>query len=164
MRRLTQLLAGLLLAGAVMVLSASAPLAKGPGPAAPPLPKSILGLTVGKEDITKTLAQDPRELYVNGVWLYSLRQGRELMATLELGKFRSNSPWKSADFDLSLAGQLGSSQPAVIRLEGLPVYVATARGLEIASWYRHGYMSILAIRATYKDPKDLLRQVLEVGP
>lgn len=137
------------------------PLAKAQQPA-PKLPRTIQGLTVKQEDISKTVAQDTRQLYVSGVWLFSLRKGKELMATIEIGKFDSTAPWKSSDFDISLANQLGGSVPAVIRVDGVPVYVSTTRGLELVSWFRGGYMYILGIRNTYPSPKDLLRKALEV--
>jgi hypothetical protein len=148
---------------AVLALQVT-PQAKTSPPSAPGLPAKIHGLSVKQENITKTLEEDRRELYVDGVWLYSLRQGTELMATLEIGHFRSNAPWRSSDFDLSLAGQLGGSVPAVARLDGTPVYVSTARGLNLLAWDRNGYLLILGIRSTYKQPKELLRDAMAVSP
>lgn len=154
-------------AGLALTLAPVTPLAKNnlaPPPAAPNLPATVLGLGVTKEDVAKTVAQDHRPLYVTGVWMYSLRQGKELMATLEIGKFRSDAPWQSGDFSLSLADQLGGSVPAVSRLGGVPVYISSARGVQIVSWSRAGYLNILAIRNTFRLPKDLVRQLLEVAP
>jgi hypothetical protein len=165
MRRRLLVGAGAALVATVAVLALPvSPLAKANPPAGPKLPATIQGLTVKREDITKTLKEDRRQLYVDGVWLYSLRQGKELMATVELGRFRSVAPWQDSTFDLSLAGQLGGSVPAVVRVDGTPVYISTTHGLQLASWERHGYLVIVGIRNSYKSPKDLLRQVLEVTP
>ena len=159
-----RLLVALVAAGLAAAAFQVSPLAKTSAPSVPHLPGSVHGLTVQRENITKTLAEDRRSLYVDGVWLYSLRQGKELMATLEVAHFKSDAPWRSQDFDLSLAGQLGGSVPAVARLEGTPVYISTARGLNLLAWDRNGYLLILGIRNTYKSPKELLRDAMAVSP
>ena len=168
MRRFSALLAtALLIVGVALIVAPAMPLAKSnpaPAPAAPKLPATILGLSVTQENIKNALAQETRELYVHGVWLYSLRQGKELMATLEIGKFQSSAPWQSSDFDISLAYQLGGSVPEVARVNGVPMYFSTARGIQLVAWFHGGYMYILAIRNTYTFPKDLLRQVLGATP
>ena len=168
MRRFFGLLAtALLIVGVALIVSPAVPLAKtnpAPAPAAPKLPAKVLGLSVTQENIKGALAQETRELYVRGVWLYSLRQGKELMATLEIGTFQSSAPWRSSDFDISLANQLGGSLPAVARVDGVPVYFSTARGVQLVAWFRGGYMYVLAIRNTYTFPKDLLRQLLGATP
>lgn len=140
------------------------PLAKTSPPAAPALPASVQGLKITPENVSKTLAGEQRQLYTDGIWLYSLRSGKELMATLEVGHFKSDSPYRSSDFDLSLATQLGGSVPVVLRLGGRPVYVSTTRGLELLTWFKDGYLEILAVRSTYTAPKTLLRDLLEAAP
>jgi hypothetical protein len=164
-RRLRRLgAAGVLAAFLSVAAWQVSPLAKTTTPAAPALPATIQGLKVGQENVSKTLAEDRRALYVDGVWLYSLRQGKELMATLEVARFKSTAPWRSSGYDLSLANQLGGSIPAVLRLDGRPVYVSTTRGLELITWFKDGYLDILAVRSTYNSPKSLLRAVIAVAP
>jgi len=165
MKRALRLLAAGLLAAAVSIsVWQVSPLAKTNTPSAPVLPASIQGLKLSQENVSKTLAEGRRTLYSDGIWLYSLRQGKELMATLEVVHFKSDAPWKSQSFDLSLANQLGGSVPAVLRLRGRPVYVSTTRGLELLTWFKNGYLNILAVRSNYTAPKTLLRDVIEAAP
>jgi len=128
------------------------------------VPATLQGLGVHRENITGTLGQDRRVLWVDQVGLYSLRRGKELEATLEVGRFTASAPWQSPDFDQTLAGQLGTTTPAVARLGGVRVYIGTTRGLGLVSWFRSGYMFILGIRTTYATPKELIRRALELRP
>lgn len=128
------------------------------------VPASLQGLHVQRENVTATLAQDKRSLWVDEVSLYSLRRGKELQGTLEVARFRTSAPWRSADFQASLAGQLGTSTPVVARLGGRRVFITTTRGLALATWFRNGWMLILGVRTSYATPKDLIRDALEMSP
>jgi hypothetical protein len=128
------------------------------------VPATLQGLRVQRENVTATLAQDRRALWVDQVGLYTLRRGKELQATLQVARFRAAAPWQSADFDESLAGQLGTATPVVARLDGVRVYITATRGLGLAAWFRNGWMFVLGIRATYPTPRELIRAALAVHP
>jgi hypothetical protein len=128
------------------------------------VPSTLRGLTVQPENVAGTLAQDRRALWVDEVRLYSLRHGKELDGTLEVARFTASAPWRSPDFDLSLAGQLGASTPVVVELGGVRVYVTGSRGLQFAAWFERGWMLVLGIRTTDAQPKELIRQALELKP
>jgi hypothetical protein len=128
-------------------------------------PDTMVGLDVKKEDVAKVLATDKRALYVDRVGLYSFReQSKLLQATLEIAHFRSGTPSNTQNFQLSVVGNVGSSVPIIVRVGDKPVYVTTKKGLLIAIWFKDDYMIALAIRNTYKQPKQLLRQALEINP
>jgi hypothetical protein len=128
-------------------------------------PTTMLGLTVKKEDIAKKLAGETRALYVDRVALYSLRDPTNLLeATVEIGHFRGGTQWASTDFQMQIAQGLGSSLPVLVRLGSTVVYLTSSKGLSLAIWYDQGYMFVLAIRSTFKQPKELLRQSLAINP
>lgn len=131
----------------------------------PTLPDTILGLKVAREDVSKTITEDHRALYVDDISLYSLREPTSLLeATLQLGRFKKDAPWTSNDFQLSMVGQLGTSVPIVVRAASQRVYITTTKGLTIAVWFRNAHLFVLSIRTAYKHPKELLRQALGVRP
>ena len=174
-RRLCGMAAALCLLLVTATISASAA-SPSPSPSASPStganpqhgpPSKVLGLDVQKEDITKTLAgnTDKRALYVDRVGLFSFREPSKLLeATLEIAHFRSNAPWSSSDFQSTIVGVLSASTPIVVRVEGIPVYVTTSKGLTIGVWFRSGFMMALSIRNTYTAPKELLRISLGINP
>jgi hypothetical protein len=128
------------------------------------VPASLQGLRVQRENITSTLESDRRALWVDQVALYTLRHGRELQGTLQVARFKPSAPWQSSSFDESLADQVGTQQPVVARLGGIPVYITVTRGLGLATWFRDGWMLILGIRTSYTSPKQLIRDALELKP
>lgn len=127
-------------------------------------PEQVLGLTVVKEDIAKTLAGDKRALYVDRVGLYSYREQKLLQATLEIARFRKGFDTQSENFRQTVVGHLGGSLPIVVRVGSERVYITTSKGLVLAIWFKDGYMMTLAIRATYTAPKQLIRESVAVNP
>lgn len=128
-------------------------------------PPTMLGLNVKKEDISKLLATEKRPLYTDEVGLFSLReQSNLLQATMEISHFRNDQRWSSSDFQLSIVGRLGSSVPIQVRLGAKTVYLTSSKGLALAIWFDRQFMMTLSIRNSYKTPKELLRQALEVNP
>jgi len=128
-------------------------------------PPEVLGLTVQKEDLSKTLAGEKRPLYVDRVGLYSFREPNKLLqGTLQIAHFRPDAPSGSSDFQLSIVGHLGNSLPIVVRVGSQPVYITTSKGLVLAVWFHKGYMLALSIRRSYGQPKELLRQALAIDP
>ncbi len=168
-KRIRVILALSLLLSVVPTIPASAAGTATPTPSAAQAqhgpPATMLSLNVKKEDIAKVLAGETRALYVDRVALYSLRETSNLLeATIEIGHFRSGTQWASEDFQLSIVGQLGSSVPVLVRVGSNIVYLTSSKGLTIAIWYGGGYMLALAIRNTFTQPKELLRQALEINP
>lgn len=163
MRRLLGLLLGLMVVAATT--GAASPSVTGNGSVHHGPPDQVLGLMVQKEDLTKTLAAEKRPLYVDRVGLYSFREPSKLLeGTLQISHFRHSAPYTSNDFQVAIVGHLGSSLPIVVRVSGQPVYITTAKGLVLAVWFRQDYMMTLSIRHTYTQPKELLRQALEINP
>lgn len=125
------------------------------------LPATVLGLKVAREDVGKTLAQVTQAEYTTNTSLYSFRDPTKLLqATLQISDFRSGTPSSSHDFQLSIAGQMGGTQPEFLQFGSTTVYVTTLKGLVVAIWFRPRHMFVLAIRNTFRQPKSLLRVAL----
>jgi hypothetical protein len=144
---------------------AAAPDGAAKQPAAVHMPAAILGLAVQQEDVTKKVAAEKGPFYVDHVSLFSLRESSQLLeATVELARFRTSVAPRTEEFERSFVLQIGGPLPIVVRVDGQQVFVTTVKGLITTIWFRHGYMGVLSIRNTYKQPKALLREVLAVTP
>jgi hypothetical protein len=125
-------------------------------------PSEINGLTVAPEKISKPGARSSRD-YLTDIRLYSLRRKKELVGTLQIGRFRDTAPTTHA-FRRSIAGQVGTSVVQEHRLAGMPVFVTKGKRLGIAVWFRDTDMFVLSIRDDYGAPKSLIRSALEIEP
>jgi hypothetical protein len=152
-----------------IVCAASGSVLAAPGsatkaPAGVHMPGDILGMAVQPEDVAKKVAGEKGPLYVDQVSLFSLRESSQLLeATVQLGRFRSSELQLTEDFQRSIVLQVGPL-PTIVRVDGQQVFITTVKGLTTTVWFRHGYMGVLSIRKTYKQPKALLRAVLAVSP
>jgi hypothetical protein len=125
------------------------------------LPKTLNGLKIAREDIASKTTNDD---YLEEIGLYSLRRGKQLEATLQIGRFRASAPTDSLAFRRSIASQVGDTVPVEHRVGGDTLFVSRGKRLAVAAWFRDEHMFILSIRETYGAPKALLRDALEVRP
>jgi hypothetical protein len=128
----------------------------------PSMPDEIGGLKVGSEKLVAEKQTD-RE-YLEEIHLFSLRRGKQLEGTIQLGRFRASAPVDEAGFRRSIASQVGTTVPVEHRVNGDTVYVTKSKRLSIAVWFEAPYMFVLSIRETYGSPKRLIRSALEVHP
>jgi hypothetical protein len=127
------------------------------------VPPTVLGLTVGKEDVSKALAGSQRN-YVDAVSVYSFRKGDLLQATLQVSRFIDEARYTSADFRQSLLTRLGGAEAQPVRLGGDNVYLTSGNRQRLAAWFRDRYMFVLTIREDFDRPRTLMREVLQVRP
>ena len=128
------------------------------------VPSSLNGLTTTRANVTGAVKQAGQAQYLDSVELYTLRSGKLLQATLQVGHLSDQSRFASLNAQRGTASLMGSTVPLVLRVSGSPVYLTSSRRLSIMVWFRHGYMYVLAVRDTYNEPKTLLRAALSVGP
>jgi hypothetical protein len=127
-------------------------------------PTSMLGLTVAREDVSKTV-KDVEQTYVDALSVYSLRRGDALQATLQISRVEGDhADTTSPRFRSSVVNQLGATTPQLVRLSGTDVYLTTGTSQRLAVWFRGKYFFVLATRADYEQPRTLLRRVLSVKP
>ena len=132
------------------------------GQTEPSMPGEIGGLKVGTEKLVAEKQTD-RE-YLDEIHLYSLRRGKQLEGTIQLGRFRASAPVDQVSFRRSIASQVGTTVPVEHRVGGDTVFVTKSKRLSIAVWFSEPYMFVLSIRETYGSPKRLIRSALEVQP
>jgi hypothetical protein len=136
-----------------------------PLPLPPQVPAQLLGNQVQRENIAPALSGNTRQIYFDHVDLYSVRRSDNfLQATLEIGRFKRGTDYGAEYFQRSLVDQIGSSQPTANLVGSDLVYITTAKGLVVASWFRGNHLVILSIRDTFDLPKTLIRQALPIKP
>jgi hypothetical protein len=127
------------------------------------VPGSMKGLSVVKEDIAKSVENAERP-YFDAVTLYSLRDGEQLEATLQLGRFADGTPYAKRSFRQSLLSTIGGGAAKELRMGEDRVFLTSGDRQSIAVWFRDEYVFILSSREDYRFPRALLREALAVKP
>jgi hypothetical protein len=127
------------------------------------IPGELNGLKVASEDVSKELKEADRP-YLDALALYSLREGDELQATLQVGRFASDATYKRSAFRQSLLGTIGGGAAKKFHVGDSQVYLTTGDRQTIAVWFADRYIYILSSRDDYTRSRSLLRQALEVSP
>lgn len=125
------------------------------------LPATALDLTVSVEDFSATLLSG-QEPYIGALGMFGLRRGDLLQATVQVSRFRDPHTADDPLFRRSLAGQIGGSgQPTVSRVGSQTVFIMPSGRQTLAVWYGPGEMYVLTVRPEYKQPRRLLRTLIE---
>lgn len=126
------------------------------------VPSTILGLAVDPEE-TEGLGDVSRS-YVEAIRLFSLRDGDQLVATLQVGRFGSGVKWAERKFQRSVLNQIGANAPDPVRVGDRIVYVTTGVKQRLAVWFTEGHLFVLGMREEFDRPRTLLREAMEVTP
>lgn len=126
------------------------------------VPETILGLAVDPED-TEGL-EDVNRSYVEAIRLYSLRDGEQLVATLQISRFSPGVKWAQKKFQRGVLNQVGANAPDPVRVGDRTVYLTTGVKQRVAVWFDGGYLFLLGIRDEFDRPRSLLREAMEVSP
>lgn len=122
---------------------------------------TYLGLMPQREDIGGSLANQEANAYIDAVGLYSLRNNQRLEATLQVSKLSDKARPTDVEFQQLVANQIGGTKSQAFVMDGRNVYRSSSRKQSLSSWFRGDYFFILAVRDTYKEPRALLRLMLE---
>jgi hypothetical protein len=126
------------------------------------LPSTLLDLNVKVEEVART--DSVKAPFVDGIGLYSLRDGELLQGTLQVSRFAEAAEPESARFRQSVVAQIGSTVPKAYRMGSETVYLTTGKRQSIAVWFRDRHFFVLSTRDQYDTPRALLRAALEVEP
>lgn len=125
------------------------------------LPHTVLDLAVSKEDFSATLLKG-QEPYIDALGMFGLRRGDLLQATIQVSRFVTRKTLNDPLFRRSLAGQIGGSgQPSVSRVGIETVFIMPSGRQTLAVWYGPDEMFVLTVRPEYKQPRRLLRALVE---
>ncbi len=127
------------------------------------LPAQLLGLDVQREDISEIL-DGARRPYLDAASLYSLRDGKELQATLQIGRFASDADFADEGFRSTLLSTLGGGSIRQLRVGDEAVFLTTGDRQQIAAWFQDRYLFVLSTRDEFEQPRSLLREALELRP
>jgi len=123
------------------------------------LPSTILGLKVARENV-KSRVGGLKRAYVDQTGLYSLREGKELQATLQISMFNSKAPVRDEKFQLAIVNQIGSTQPRAFRMGDQTVYLTSSKRQAVAVFFRKHSFAVLSTLDTYDEGRALLRALL----
>lgn len=125
------------------------------------VPGEILDLTVRPEDIRSTLVRVERS-YIAEAGLFSMRREDQVQATLQVLRFNSAADLEDESFRGALVGQIGGATPQIGRVGGERIYSVRGVQQNLAVFFKGPYLLVLSIRDEYEQPRNLLRQVLEI--
>lgn len=125
------------------------------------LQDTYLGLRPQREDLSGSLGNQDANAYIDAVGLYSLRNDKRLEATLQISKLSDNARPNDPEFQQLVADQIGGTKAQSFVMDGRNVYRSSQRKQSLSSWFRGDYFLILSVRETYKEPRALLRLLLE---
>jgi hypothetical protein len=127
----------------------------------PGVPGVLHDLKVKREDLDDVL-DDAKRPYLDGMALFSLRDGDRLMATLQIGHFAPDAKWKTSRFRSSLLATIGGGNPRRLRMDDQSVYLTSGDRQALAVWFEDQHLFILSTREDYDFPRGLLRDATEL--
>ena len=125
------------------------------------LPSTILGLSVKRENVRARVAGVKRS-YLTNAGLYSLRDGKQLEATLQVSTFNSKANLRDEEFRLAIVNQIGSTQPRAFRMGDQTVYLTNSKRQSVAVFFKKRSFAVLSTLDTYDKGRELLRALLAV--
>ena len=125
------------------------------------LPAELLGLRVKAEDIAD-VANSTKRPYLAAASLYSLREGEELQATLQIGQFADDADYEDEKFRSRLLQNVGAGSIQEYQVGGESVYLTRGDRQQVAVWFRDDHMFVLSTREEFGRSRTLLRRSLEL--
>lgn len=141
-----------------------------PNEVRPDLPGAGLGgLTVTEEDITAQRKEAGPMSYLVSSRLWSLRTGKKLQATLQVGLFAADAfpsaePEEIERFQQRIVGQIGQAGVRRRVVDGHEAFVTVSNDLPVYIWFRGQSLFVLSVAKDYPQPRLLLRQALGLEP
>lgn len=120
------------------------------------LPSAVLGLEVDPEDLTDQLESVQRP-YAAAAGLFSLRDGDELQATLQVTEFDPEVDLGGRDVEGTILAQIAKTPPLRLRVGDTVVYMSRADRQSVAVWFTDRHFLVLSTRDSYETPRELLR-------
>ncbi|MDQ1445719.1 MAG: hypothetical protein QOI20_2183, partial [Acidimicrobiaceae bacterium] len=125
------------------------------------MPAELLGMKLEPEKSAELIKGDKRP-FIEQIGLFSMRKDDLLQATLQAARFTKEARTDQQRFRDSLAGQVSSSTPQVLRMGGQLVYMSAGQKQSLVVWFKDRTMFVLAIRDEFPQPRALLRSALEI--
>jgi hypothetical protein len=127
------------------------------------LPKTLNGLAVKAEKVTKAL-QQAKHSYVDAVGFYSLRQEKVVQGTIQVSHFGPSARLDSSDFRTQIVGQASPGRPAPVNVGGTTVSQSLGTKSTVTIWFSKGRMVVLTVLLSYQGARGLLEQTLVALP
>jgi hypothetical protein len=125
------------------------------------MPAELLGMKVEAEKAAELVRSD-EEPFIEDIGLFSLRRDDLLQATIQISRFTAEARLHDRQFRDTLANQVSTGNAEVLRMDDTIVYMSAGETQSLAVWFKDRSMFILATRTEFKQPRALLRKVLEI--
>lgn len=123
------------------------------------LPAQILGLNVQQEDVSQDIASLKTATYVSSAALFTMREGEELQASLQIAGLNDLARPESDRFRRQVIGLMGTSSQE-LRIGDDKVYMGSGNQQILYTWFRGRGFFVLTARKTYPFRRTLLRRLL----
>lgn len=127
------------------------------------VPKTMAGLTVKQEKITKALAEAENS-YVDAVGFFSLRKEKIVQGTLQISRFGPDARIEDDTFRRQIVQQSSPGAPTTVNVAGASIDQSSGTKSTVSVWFSKGRFVILTVLATYTGARGLLEQALVALP
>jgi hypothetical protein len=126
------------------------------------MPSQLLGLTVNQEDISTDVSNVKTATYVGTVALFTMREGEELKASLQVAGFNDLARPDTETFRRQVIGLMGTSFPQELRVGDATVYMSPGNQQILYTWFKGRGFCVLTARRDYPFRRALLRKLLPI--
>lgn len=128
------------------------------------LPKTINGLTVKPEVVTKALRQ-AKQSYVNKVGFYSLRnEEKRVQGTVQVSSFGPSARLDDPEFRREIVLQSSPGSPTPVDVSGTSVQQSVGTKSTVSIWFSQDRLVVLTVLKTYTGGRGLLEQTVAALP
>lgn len=127
------------------------------------VPKTLNGLTVKPERVTKALKQ-AKHAYVDAVGFYSLRKERIVQGTIEVARFGAGARLGDKGFRDQIIIDVSPGTPSAVNVGSSIINQSSGTKSTVDVWFSKGRMVILTVLESYPGARGLLEQTLAALP
>jgi len=127
------------------------------------VPKTLNGLTVKPEKVTKALEQ-AKQSYVDKVGFYSLRKDNVVQGTIQVSEFGPSARLSDPEFRTQIINQSSPGTPSTVNVNGTGVQQSTGTKSTVSIWFSEDRFVVLTVLKSYLGARGLLEQTVVALP
>lgn len=128
------------------------------------MPKTVNGLSVKPEVVTKALRQ-AKQSYVDAVGFYSLRnEEKRVQGTVQVSSFGPSARLDDPEFRRQIVLQSSPGTPTSVNVAGTTVQQSVGTKSTVSIWFSEDRLVVLTALKTYTGTRGLLEQTVAALP
>lgn len=128
--------------------------------AASAVPGELGGLAAQPEDVEGQFEQVASRAWLSDVKMWSLRQGSELRATVQVGSIARDAELDDEDFRAEVINGVGTTAPRPRLIASRPVWITSGNNQTLAIWFHGAYMVLASVSKDHPQDLGLLRSIV----